>query len=34
MEIMNNFYALKDATAPTYISVVDPQVTFTYEYLW
>ena len=25
---------VKPSVAPTYISVVDPQVTFSYEYLW
>lgn len=25
---------IKPSVAPTYVSVVDPQVTFTYEYLW
>lgn len=25
---------VKTGTAPTYLSVVDPEVTFTYEYLW
>ena len=25
---------IKPSVSPTYISVVNPQVTFTYEYLW
>lgn len=25
---------IRSSVAPTYINVVNPQVTFTYEYLW